>query len=298
MKTKSFFTIAFMFLISYSYGQINILNADSPEEIGKKTSNQIDKGAVKDPIPYGYVGDRDILWSKNTWEYIDLNQRVNFPLLYPLDTGRIGTNRLSLYHVLLKNIRNGKIKHVYADSYFTRERTLQELQATLHRTDTLPQGYAQLNAGEEIDQQFITHTDVGGADLQGFRIRGYWYFDKKQGALKYRLLGICPMVIGSYAKKMNLQDAQPVELFWVFYPAARKVLYNAKVFNPYNSAHPLNFDQILNARRFHAVIYKTDNKYGDRPIRDYIGDNALKQLLESRRIKKEIRAFEANMWNY
>src|SRR5699024_1461297 len=169
MKTKSFFTIAFMFLISYSYGQINILNADTPAEIGVKTNEQIDKGAVEEPIPYGYVGDRDNLWSKNTWEYIDLNQRVNLPLLYPLITTSLGTNRLSLYHVLLNNIRYGNIKHVYADSYCTRERTLQELQATLHRTDTLPQGYAQLNAGEEIDPQFITHTDVGGADLQGFR---------------------------------------------------------------------------------------------------------------------------------
>lgn len=273
MKMKSFLVMAFLLMASYSYGQFNILNAKTPEEIGKKSLAQIKQGDVK-PLPYGYTSDRDILWAKSVWEYIDLKQKVNFPLLYPLDTGRLGTNRKSLYQVLVQNIRNGNIKHIYANSYFTRERTLEELGATLHRADTLPMGYEQLNAGEELDPQFVSHTDVGGADVQGYRIRGYWYFDKRQGDLRYRLLGIAPMVTGAYAKSQGLMDAQPVELFWVFYPEVRDILYNAKVYNSANAAHPLNFDQLLNSRRFHAVIYKTGNVNGDRAIADYIGNNA------------------------
>ncbi len=298
MKMKNLLAGACILLASYSYGQANILNATSPEEIGEKTAQQIKFDNTAKPLPYGYVDDRDILWAKSVWEYIDLNQRVNFPLLYPLDTGRIGANRLSLYHVLLKNIKNGNIKHVYADSYFHRERSFEELGATLHRADTLPAGYAQLNAGEALDPQFVKRTDVNGNDVVGYRIRGYWYFDKRQGDLRYRLLGIAPMVIGAYAKSQGIPDPQPVELFWIFYPEAREVLYHAQVFNSYNSAHPMNFDELLNARRFHAVIYKTDNEHGDREIADYIGPNALKQLLEAQRIKGEIRAFESNMWNY
>lgn len=238
------------------------------------------------------------MWAKTVWEYIDLNQRVNFPLLYPLDTGRLGSERLSLYQVLLKNIKNGKIKHIYGDSYFNRERSLDELDATLHMSDTLDAGYAQLNEGKELDKQYITHTDVDGADLKGYRIRGYWYVDKRQGDLRYRLLGICPMVVSAYAKQQGIENPQPVPLFWIFYPEARDILFHAEVFNKDNTAHPLNFDEILNSRRFHAEIYKTDNEQGDREIADYVADNAMMQLLESQHIKEEIRNFEANLWNY
>lgn len=298
MKLKSLLSVAFLLLVGYSYGQVNILNAKSPEEIGQKTEEQLEQDH-SEPLPYGYTNERDILWAKSVWEYIDLKQRVNFPYLYPIDTGRIGNERKSLYYVLVDNIKNGNIEKVYADSYFTREQSIDELEATLHRADTLEQGYSQLNAGEELDEQFIDETDVDGNDVQGYKIRGYWYFDKRQGDLRYRLLGIAPMIIDAYSKSQGAEDeAEPVELFWVFYPDARDVLFEAQVFNEDNSAHPQNFDELLNARRFEAVIYKTDNDHGDREIDDYIVDNSLKQLLESEDIKEEIREFEENMWNY
>ena len=91
--------------------QANILNAKKPEEIGQKTQEQI--AADNDsPLPYGYVDDRDILWSKTVWEVIDLDERVNFPMYYPLDTIDIGPDRRSLYDVFLKNIKNGKLTPV------------------------------------------------------------------------------------------------------------------------------------------------------------------------------------------
>lgn len=298
MKLKSLFAAVLIgFAGTSAFAQLNILNAKSPDEIGKKTQAQIENDN-DEPLPYGYVGERDILWGKTVWEYIDLDERVNIPLLYPLDTGRLGNERMSLFQVLLTNIRSGEIKNVYADSYFNRKRTLEELGPTLSRRDTLSQGYAQLNAGEALDPQFIRRTDIDGSDVQGYRIRGYWYFDKRQGDLRYRLLGICPMVVDAYAKSQNNEDAKPVELFWVFYPEARKVMHKAMAFNTENSSEPITFDHLLNSRRFNAVIYKDDNMYGDREIEEYIADNALMQLLESDRIKESIRNFESYMWSY
>ena len=98
--------------------QANILSAKKPQEIGLKTDAQkeLDNDA---PLKYGYVDDRDILWSKTIWEVIDLDERVNFPLYYPTDTVDIGPDRRSLYDVLIKNIKNGKLDEVYVDSYFS-----------------------------------------------------------------------------------------------------------------------------------------------------------------------------------
>ncbi|NDV16876.1 gliding motility protein GldN [Muricauda sp. TY007] len=279
--------------------QANILNAKLPEDIGKKTQAQIEQDA-DEPLAYGYVDDRDILWSKTVWEIIDLDERVNFPLYYPTDTIGIGADRRSLYHVLMKNIKNGNLTEVYADSYFTEKRKLEDLSATLRKVDTTDLGYEQVNAGEQVSPEFINKRDITAADIEEFRIKGIWYFDKRQGELKYRLLGIAPV-----APDVNFIDDESidpgqnkVELFWVWYPAARQILHDAKVYNQRNSARPISFDMLLNARRFNGVIYKEENVHEDREISDYIFDNALFQLLESQRIKEGIRDREQDMWAY
>ena len=279
--------------------QANILNAKLPEEIGKKTEAQI--AADNDsPLPYGYVDDRDILWSKTVWEVIDLDERVNFPLYYPLDTIDIGADRRSLYDVFMTNIKNGKLTDVYVDSYFTEKRNFSDLAATLKKVDTTDLGYEQINAGEQLSPEYINQRELTAADIEEYRIKGIWYFDKRQGELKYRLLGIAPV-----APDVNFVDDESmdpnenkVELFWVWYPSAREVLHRAKVFNQQNSAQPISFDMLLNARRFNGLIYREDNVQGDRIINDYIADNALFQLLEADRIKETIRDREQDMWAY
>jgi len=278
-----------------SYGQANILNASSPEEIGKKTENQIKLDNDR-PLEYGYVDERDVLWAKTTWETIDLDERINFPLYYPIDTVNIGSDRRALFDVLMTNIKNGKIKNIYSDSYFTETRTLGDLESTLSKIDTTDLGFEQYNAGEAVDPQYINRRDLSAADISEYKIRGYWYFDKRQGELRYRLHGIAPV-----APDVNfIDDDEPdmVPLFWVWYPDAREVLHNAKAFNRKNTSMPFTYDHILNARRFNSVIYKEDNIQGDREVNDYIIDNALMQLLESERIKESIRNFEMDMWSY
>ncbi len=300
MNWKSVLIVGAVALMPLSMAaQANILNAKKPEDIGKKTAEQI--AADNDaPLPYGYVDDRDILWSKTVWEVIDLDERVNFPLYYPLDTIDIGADRRSLYDVFIKNIKNGKLTDVYVDSYFTEKRNFSDLEATLKKVDTTDLGYEQINAGEELSPEYINQRELTAADIEEYRVKGIWYFDKRQGELKFRLLGIAPVapdVNFIDDESMDPADAK-VELFWVWYPSARQILHEAKVFNQRNSAQPISFDMLLNARRFNAVIYKEDNVHGDREIREYIADNALFQLLESDRIKEGIRDREQDMWAY
>ncbi len=88
-----------------------------------------------------------------------------------------------------------------------------------------------------------------------------------------------------------------VPLFWIWFPDARKALNKSKVFNTRNSSQPITFDNMLNSRRFNSTIYKEENVYEDREVKDYIYEDALRQLLESNRIKSVIRDFEQDLWN-
>ncbi|RBN50538.1 type IX secretion system ring subunit PorN/GldN [Flavobacterium psychrolimnae] len=278
-----------------SFAQSNLLNAKTPDQIGLKTAAQLDSDNDK-PLAYGYVHDRDVLMGKTTWEIIDLSEKINFALYFPIDTANVGSDRRSLYDVLTKAMKKGEITEVYTDSYFNTKKSLQDIQGSLTRIDTTDAGREQINAGNQISDEYILRQDLSAQDVSQYKIKGYWYFDKRQSELKYRLLGICPVTPDVYT--MNSDEKDYIELFWIFFPAAREVLHDAKAFNDKNSAMPVSFDQILNSRRFNSVIYKEENVYGDRTIDEYMKDNAQNQLLESERVKDKIRNFESDMWNY
>jgi len=297
MKLKGLVLAISLLSAGYVNAQANLLNAKIPEQVGMKTPEQL--AADNDrPFPYGYIDDRDILWSKVVWEFVDLNEKINMPYYYPVDTSNISSTRRSLFDTLLRGIKTGEVIDVYDDSYFEDKLTMKDIQARLSRVDTSDAGIERLNAGEVLTDEYIDKRDITSADIAGFRIKGVWYFDKRQGELKYRLLGIAPV-----APDVNFIDQsggadELVELFWVWYPGARDTTYEMKVFNQKNSAYPLSYDHILNARRFSAIIYREENIYGNRDVAEYIKGNSLFQVLESETLKENIRDKELDMWNY
>ncbi|TDP58272.1 gliding motility protein GldN [Flavobacterium dankookense] len=304
MKIKNLLFVVLATVGSFTVSaQSNLLNAKTPEEIGKKTAAQLNSDNDK-PLPYGYVHDRDVLMGKTIWEFIDIDERINFPLYYPIDTAFVGKERRSLFDVLVKNIKNGKITEVYADDYFNTKKTLSDMSSSFRYTDTIQAGFDEINnfyddykSGRKVlDKQFINQQDLTAQDISGYKIKGYWYFDKRQGELKYRLLAICPVT--PEARDIGKDNPDVIDLFWVYFPAIRDVLHEAKAFNDKNSAMPITFDHLLNSRRFNGSIYKEENVYGDREIQQYMKENSQNQLLESERIKEKIRSFESDMWNY
>jgi gliding motility associated protien GldN len=313
-----------------SNAQSNLLNAKVPTEIGIKSKAQQSKDNDK-PLQYGYVDDRDILMSKKTWELIDLDERLNFPLYYPIDTMSIGNDRRSLYDVLLRGIKSGKITEVYADSYFKEKRTLKDMEKSFKKVDTSDGGRDLMNedinayrsrvvekvtvtgkgknkvrtvkmdtipASKTIPLEFVSVTELASIDVSDYKIVGLWYFDKRQSDLRYRILGICPVIPDVFTMGKTEEEKEYIDLFWIFYPGAREMLHEWKSFNDKNSSMPISFDHLLNSRRFNATVYKEENVYNDREIQAYMKDNALMQLLESERVKDKVRNFEQDMWNY
>ncbi len=337
MSTRFLFGFILLFAVNLTGAQSDLLNAESPDDIQKIAEEQEQLDDSK-PLPYGYVDKRDIMWSKIVWEKIDLNQKINYPLLYPLDSNRLGNDRKSLFQVLLDGIKSGAnspndslaITDVYRTSYFQEKLNYSEIQNSL-KAIFLPDNALDILGqygitGTESVQQFLDRalekelsnypdlysealiaemepflfpTEITGADITSYLVKGIWYFDKRQGALKYRLLGIAPAGYDIQTQNPTFSgDPKVIPYFWVWYKDARDALHKAKVLNSDNGAHPLTFDHLLNSRRFEALIYKTQNIYEDREIENYVQDNALMQLLEARRIKEEIRNFELDMWTY
>ena len=289
-----------VFITANTNAQTNLLNAVTPDEIGVKTAEQLAADNDK-PLAYGYVDDRDMLWSKVVWEYIDLNERLNLPYYYPIHENSTQQDRKSLFATLLQGVMDDELTEVYDDSYFTTKLTKKEIESKLFRVDTTDAGRDELNADPNANiEEFITRTELTSRDIEGFKIKGVWYVDKRQGEMKYRLLAVAPIApdVQTKGRQDVANVAEKLPIFWVWYPGARQILHDMKVFNPKNSAYPISYDHMLNARRFNAIVYREENVYGDRDVSQYVKGNALFQVLESDRIRESIRNKELDLWNY
>ena len=263
-----------------SFSQANILNASNPSEIGIQNFDQ--KQSDNDSfLEFDYIDERDILWSKIVYEKIDLNEKLNFPLLFPVNDETYEKNRKSLWRILKENIINKRITEIYFDrnDNFKDKMSFSDVMEVV--------SFTELINGVQTPAE-----ELKSIDITAYRIKGMWYFDKRQGEMKYRLLGLMPV-----GKNLKDDDGKNnTDLFWIWYPSVRKILHEEKVFNDKNNASSISFDQLLVSRRFSSFIYKEDNVYGDRSIKDY-KTPGLESILESQRIKKEILDFEQDMWN-
>jgi len=264
--------------------QTNILNVKDPSLIGNKNSDQIQSDQESSFLEYNFIDDRDILWSKIVYEKIDLNEKLNFPLLFPIIDSE-DKNRKSLWRIIKENIENGKITETYDyadDGNFFDENKIDSLKERIKR-------YKEILGGEDEDPDALE--EAKSIHIKEYWIKGIWYFDKRQSEMKYRLLGLMP-----YGKNFGESGSGDVGYFWIWYPSIREILHKELVFNDKNPSNRISFDQLLISRRFNSYIYKEDNIYGNRKINSY-KNKGLQSILESERIKKEILDFEQDMWN-
>jgi len=279
------------------------LNAKNPLEIGDTSSSE----AITEFVDYEYVDDKNILWSKVVYEFIDLNERLNFPLLFPVNDTKYDDTRKSLWRVIRENIENGKISEVYDsnnDNFTEASRIIgkdsTDLEANIYKNYNISDIYK----SKYVPESFVPREVASSSDIFGYVIKGVWYFDKIHAELRYRLLAIQPY--GTDLKTSVDGEETETGYFWIWYPSIREILDKHLVFNDKNNNNRISFDELLINRRFSSYIYKYDNVYGDREIRDYIRqrDNEsypqwqTRIIMESERIKKEILDFEIDMWGY
>lgn len=303
IKLINSFVLLFLLTGSMSFSQSNygLLNAKKVSDIGVKSKGRIRIDQDK-PLPYEYVDERDILWSKVVWETIDLYQKQNFRLYYPVNEGVNETGTKSLFNNLLENIRSGKIVEVYEDSQLINKLPNSEIEKKLVRIDTVDYAYELLNQGETDIDEYIDKNYIKSRDIHAYQIKGIWYFNKRTSQMNYRLLAIAPLApdvetIGRSDLPEGTED-EVYPLFWVFYPDARNVLHRANTVKGGFATYTESFDYLLNIRDFSSVIIREENMFGNRSINEYIRGNSLFQLREAQNIKNEIIDLESDMWTY
>ena len=265
---------------SLSYGQTILDGAYIKEHV-----------RTKKVVPYPPVREADVLWSKRIWRTIDLRQKINIPLYYPITPLK---GRLSLFDVIKQSIMvDGSLTAyspgpTFQDDEFTTPLSPEEIKGVFITIDT--------SFTEDIDTgdfvEVIQEVELESSSITQYNIKEVWYFDKQTSTIQVRIIGVAPMK-EYYSEEGLFMGYQPI--FWLYYPECRYVFVNYESFNPQNDAQRISYDDLFSKRIFDSYIIKEENVY-DRPINNYA--QGIDALLESERIKKEIFNWEHDLWSY
>jgi gliding motility associated protien GldN len=250
------------------------------------------------PVPYPHVREADMLWTKKIWRIIDLREKINHPLYYP--TIRM-QDRISLIQRLVDAIKYNEISAYdpIIDDEFTTLLSYNQVIKNFGAEDvtkTTP------NPITGRDTTITIKGDITWSEVKSIMVKEEWFFDKQHSTMQVRIIGLCP--IRTSYRNLNTGGGEETtgeliqtKLFWINFPEARKVLANTAVFNDFNDAQRITFDDLFYKRRFGSYITIETNVYNNRAIRDY-AFGGVPNMQESDRIKNDMFTFEHDLWEY
>jgi gliding motility associated protien GldN len=281
MKWNRIIIIALVLLVSRVNGQQpTVLDGAYIKEHNK----------TKKVVPYTHLRQADVMWSKRIWRDVDLKQKMNHPLYYPLDEIN---DRKSLYMVIKGALNEGLITAYDAGAYgwddeFNKPLTIQEVESKMFKfQDSVP-------TEDEFGNPVMKWQEdpLLPDDIVKYRLKEDWIYDKQRSERQVRIIGIAPVKLRFNTDGDIIGDEV---MFWLYFPECRYIFANHDVFNPNNDSERRSFEDVFWKRQFDSYVIKENNSY-NRTIDSYA--KGLNSLMESERIKTELFNFEHDMWSY
>lgn len=249
------------------------------------------------PIPYQFVRESDVIWSKRVWRIIDLRQKMNYPLYYPTE---LMQDRESLVQRLVRAIKYNEINaYDPIDDEFTKRLSYEQVLVQLGAEDK-----EQTSIDENGQEVKVTiKGQIRWGEIKELMVKEDWFFDKQRSVMEVRIIGICPILHRMDYPKTGSDEEQEegtlsrIQAFWIYFPEARSVLANTDAYNNFNDAQRITYDDLFWKRNFDSYIIRISNVLDNRLISEYTF-TGLGTLLESERIKTELFNFEHDLWEY
>lgn len=229
--------------------------------------------------------DEDVVWRRDIYRELDLNEDANAGLYYPVEP--IG-NQMNLFTSIFRLMMTGKI-NVYQyrmdgnESFAAADRV-----QPLAFLDNFHIYYEKQNNGRiKLD-----NSDIPSSEVKAYYIKESTYYDQRSATFHTKVLALCPIM----TRDDDFGDGgTKYPLFWVKYDDLAPFLAKQQMMTSnLNNAAVMSVDDYFVRTQYKGKIYKTNNMLGKTLAQYCPNDSAMTK--EQKRIEAELAAFEKNVW--
>jgi len=266
-----------------------------PNKVKALDEFNYDKISIKERrvIPYPYLRDADVAYSKLVYRDIDVREKKNLPLKW---------EKNPLYKILNTAITTGEDASVpkvrsykSEEDWGTKPMTVKEARERASEKKTLDIPIDPEDPERTIQKDTFIYFDW--YKIKKYRIKEEWIFDRQRSEFYCRIIGIAPLYEREVA---GLDQPLVLELCWIDYKDLRTSFVNQEIFNRQNDAQRLSYLDFFEMRLFSSYITGENNPMAYPRITDNpeFKDNTMLALYESERIKSDLFNWEHDLWEY
>lgn len=262
-------------------------------------------------VPYQSIREADAMYSKKVLRTLELKEKINHPLYFPLSPNIIGypggnqpqRARMSLLRLVyeigilgnyLDNVTGNLVdaEDDFSRRYPVYEANLENITTWWRTPIPIDEDITRrelLSYSIEDQGEFVNIPLLPADYYQMDRVWMWeeWVFDRQRSVMDVRILALA---FEGYV------GGNRIFPFWISYNDYRPLFAKYEVFNTQNDAERRTFDDIFFKRRFSSYIVAETNPYDNRLISDYLlGIDAIR---EGERIQDVLFKFEHDQWEY
>ena len=229
--------------------------------------------------------DEDVVWRRDIYRELDLNEDANAPLYYPVEP--LGS-QVNLFTYIFKLMMQGRIKayqyKLDGNESFNADDVV--------KPKTFLDNY---HIYYEKDAQGRTHldnSDIPSKEVKSYYIKETTYYDQHTATFHTKVLALCPIM----TRDDDFGDGgNKYPLFWVKYDDLAPLLSKQQIMTSnLNNAATMSIDDYFLRNQYKGKIYKTNNMLGKTLAQYCSSDSAMSK--EQKKIEAELAAFEKNLW--
>ena len=227
----------------------------------------------------------DVVWRRDIYREIDLNEEANSGLYYPVEP--VG-KQMNLFTYVFKLALGGYIP-VYEyrlDGNEVLDQTAKVDMKTI--LDNYHIFYEEQNGKLKVD-----NSDIPSSEVKMYYLKESAYYDQANSSFHIKPLAFCPVML---REDDFGGEAAKYPLFWVKYNEVEPFLSRQQVMTSnVNNAAMMNLDDYFTLNKYKGKIYKTNNMLG-KTLAQIAGNDSLKFSAEQKRIEAELEKFRNNIF--
>jgi gliding motility associated protien GldN len=226
----------------------------------------------------------DVVWRRDIYRQLDLHKDSNAPLYYPVEPHGKEQN---LFTYLFRLWLTGRINaYQYKldgnESFEAKDKA--DVKELLDRYSIYY---------EETDGKVtVPESDIPSAEVTRYYIKESSYFDQRSATYKTRVTALCPVLMRGANFDNPDEQATPYPLFWINYDDVAAYLSRLPLMaSNLNNVTNMTADDYFTLNHYDGQIYKTNNMQGR------VIPNDSTRTREQKRIEKQLKDFEENIWH-